>query len=92
MSSTKISVTLLYPVLLAFAMTASAEVETPPRPCTDAPYNQFDFWLGRWIVSNAAGDFQGSNHLHKIMGNCGMQEKWTDVFDGYYKKESAEAP
>lgn len=77
MSSFKIIQALVYTLLLVFAGTAWAEGEPRPKPCTAESYNQFDFWLGKWTVSNDAGEIQGNNHIHKIMGNCGMQENWT---------------
>lgn len=50
-----------------------------PAPCSGEEFGEFDFWLGKWTAYSSEGVKQGSNHLHKIMGNCGMQENWTSA-------------
>ncbi|MBT4162465.1 MAG: hypothetical protein HOC70_06145 [Gammaproteobacteria bacterium] len=65
--------TVLLIVLSLIAAMSSAE----PVPCSSEEHTQFDFWLGKWTAYTADGKTrQGTNHLHKIMGNCGMQENW----------------
>ena len=65
---TMIIICLLLP-LIAFA-------QDEPGPCAAGEHRQFDFWLGRWTAYSKDGRKQGTNHLHKIMDGCGMQENW----------------
>lgn len=58
-----------------------------PDPCSGEQHGEFDFWLGKWTAYSSEGVKQGSNHLHKIMGNCGMQENWTSA-NGQFKGTS----
>lgn len=50
--------------------------DQPPPPCSAPEHRQFDFWLGKWTAYSAEGQKQGTNHLHKIVGECAMQENW----------------
>ncbi len=61
-------------LLLTIAMTASAE--DPPTPCSSPEHQQFSFWLGKWTAYSREGKKLGTNHLHKVMGDCAMQENW----------------
>lgn len=45
-------------------------------PCSGAEHRQFDFWLGHWEVKSADGRLLGSNHIHRILGACVLQENW----------------
>jgi hypothetical protein len=53
-----------------------AAQETTPRPCSDAEYSQFDFWVGEWRVTDPSGTDQGNNRIEKILGGCAIQENW----------------
>ncbi|HBJ93117.1 MAG TPA: hypothetical protein DDZ43_09590, partial [Hyphomonadaceae bacterium] len=46
---------------LAISVPALAQStgSTPPPPCTDEAYHQFDFWLGEWEVSGPNGNLAG---------------------------------
>lgn len=68
---------LLIPVLLTASL-ATAE----PGPCASGKHRQFDFWLGQWTAYSVEGKKLGTNHLHKIMGGCGMQENWQSASGG----------
>ena len=56
---------------------ATEQAAPPPAPvyCTDEEYRQFDFWLGEWTVTSN-GQFAGTNHVHRIHGDCALQENW----------------
>jgi hypothetical protein len=61
----------------------NAPAPTPePKPCTAAPYRQFDFWLGDWDVVNAAGKPAGKNHVVSLFDGCGLQENWESAQGG----------
>ncbi|MGB5983305.1 MAG: hypothetical protein WBG46_14280 [Nonlabens sp.] len=44
--------------------------------CCDAPYTNFDFWEGDWIVKNKNGEIVGENTITKKENNCMLEEKW----------------
>lgn len=73
-------------VLSGVAVFAEEDEQRPP-PCAAPEYDQFDFWLGKWTSYDKDGKKQGTNHLHQVMGNCGMQENWTSA-NGAYKGTS----
>jgi hypothetical protein len=55
----------------------------PQQPCLKRPeHRQFDFWLGEWDVTNAAGDPAGTNVVTSELDGCLIQEHWTGVFGG----------
>jgi len=43
--------------------------------CTEA-YKYFDFWEGKWEVTDTLGNVVGINTLTKLEDNCIMQEQW----------------
>ena len=45
------------------------------RPCSAPEYRQFDFWVGDWEVT-AAGQTAGTNSIHRVHGDCALQENW----------------
>lgn len=51
----------------------------PPAPCTAAEYHQFDFWLGRWTVTNPAGKPVGTSVIDRQADGCVVQEHWSDA-------------
>ena len=71
---------LIVPLLLltisALFTTTTVSAEDPPKPCSTPEHQQFSFWLGKWTAYSRDGKKLGTNHLHKVMGNCAMQENW----------------
>ena len=63
----------------SYTISSSIAEETPPKPCSGAGHQQFNFWLGKWTAYSLDGVKQGTNHLHKIVGGCGVQENWQGV-------------
>ncbi|MDA0977722.1 MAG: hypothetical protein O3B72_04115 [Proteobacteria bacterium] len=45
-------------------------------PCSAPEYRQFDFWLGQWTAYSEDGKKQGTNHLQRVFGDCGIRENW----------------
>lgn len=68
---------LAYAAALVLAMVALAQ-QPPSKPpaCTGAEYQQFDFWIGEWVVHNPKGTQVGTNRIEKIENGCGLQETW----------------
>ncbi len=64
----------LVAVALAAAVPANAQ---PARGCSGAPYHQFDFWAGDWIVHNRSdAKLEGTNVVTHELGGCVLQEHW----------------
>ena len=51
-------------------------------PCTEAPYTDFDFWVGEWDVTDASGTLQGRNVITKEERGCLIIERWVSVQGG----------
>jgi hypothetical protein len=49
--------------------------------CQSAAYHQFDFFVGRWDVTNPAGEKIGTDEVSKAYGACVLVEKWHDGDD-----------
>jgi hypothetical protein len=45
------------------------------QPCSTDPYHQFDFWLGKWEVTEK-GKVAGTNRIESILGGCALLESW----------------
>ncbi len=52
------------------------EPQQAAKPCAAPEHRQFDFWVGRWTVSNAQGKAVGSSHVSRISGGCAVLERW----------------
>ncbi len=59
-----------------------AQQQNPVCPCCTEEYQQFDFWLGDWVVY-AKGKMAGFNKIVKIEGGCIMRENWKSVESSY---------
>jgi hypothetical protein len=77
-------------VSLAFTATGRAASPTPadraasppPRPppaCTAAEFRQFDFWLGKWKVTDAQGNQVGTSEISRQSEGCAIREQWTSA-------------
>ena len=58
----------------------SAPTFTPA--CADAPFRDFDFWLGTWAVRTPDGTLAGTNRITTEEGGCLIVERWTDMQGG----------
>ncbi len=52
-----------------------------PRGCSAAEAHQFDFWIGRWAVSEN-GKPAGTNSIERILDGCALLENWTGAQGG----------
>lgn len=59
-------------ICLGFVLTgtALAQEEKKEPPCSALEHSQFDFWVGKWRVTDEAGTFQGTNRIEKILDGC----------------------
>lgn len=44
--------------------------------CCDLVHDQFDFWVGDWIVYDTAGTEIGRNTIDELQDNCVIREEW----------------
>ena len=51
--------------------------------CCSEKYQEFDFWIGTWVVTNANGTPAGKNTIKKIQDNCALLENWTSATPGF---------
>jgi hypothetical protein len=77
--STKLAV-LIVALGIVAAMNTSlpegASAQAPqPQVCSPDPYHQFDFWLGKWEVTEK-GKVAGINRIESILGGCALLESW----------------
>ncbi|MCB2067601.1 MAG: hypothetical protein KDE15_13295 [Erythrobacter sp.] len=49
----------------------------PPNPCDEAPFRQFDFWVGQWDVYLTGTDTQVATSLvERVSNGCAVRETW----------------
>ena len=53
-----------------------AEPCRPPNACADAEHRQFDFWVGRWVVTPTGKDKVVAESLIEKVYGCGIRENW----------------
>jgi len=65
--------------LFAFIIIASNVFsQSASKPCTTSEaFNQLDFWVGEWVVTNPDGSKAGHNKISKILDDCTLLEEWT---------------
>jgi hypothetical protein len=71
---------------LALISTSWAESPTstskpaPSRPpaCIAAEFRQFDFWLGKWKVTDPKGNQVGTSEISRVSEGCAIREQWTN--------------
>jgi hypothetical protein len=71
---------LIVAALLACSI-ATAKDTSPPAdssPCVSKEFRQFDFWLGKWEVTER-GQPAGRNEIQPDLGGCALFESWTSV-------------
>lgn len=51
--------------------------------CCEKSYDSFDFWLGRWEVTDAQGNLVGKNAIEKVEGNCLITENYQSTTTGF---------
>lgn len=71
---------LLITIASAIFSTALAQspAPSPTPPCTAAEFRQFDFWIGKWNVTNPQNGKQvGTSEITRVSGGCAIREQWT---------------
>ena len=67
-------------ILIAAACIAAPSLAAaqPPRPvCTTPEHRQFDFWVGKWAVSQTGKDAVVAESLiESVYNGCGVRENW----------------
>lgn len=55
-----------------------AQSPTPPPACIAPEFRQFDFWLGKWNVTNPQTSQQfGTSEITRESDGCAVRENWT---------------
>lgn len=57
------------------SLTAAADASVG-RVCRAPIFRQFDFWLGRWTVTNPGGVVVGHSRIALASGGCAIHELW----------------
>ena len=47
--------------------------------CCSESHQEFDFWVGNWVVRDTLGNKVGENLISKVEANCAVMENWTGV-------------
>lgn len=56
------------------------EVGGDDDACEASPYRAFDFWVGRWNVSQTgSSNLAGTNVVTRTVDGCAIEEHWSDV-------------
>jgi hypothetical protein len=64
---------------IASAATTTPEPETINPACAEAPFRDFDFWIGIWDVNSPDGKTSGVNRITSEEGGCLLVERWSGV-------------
>lgn len=87
------SIALLF---LQAASTDAPQPATPPPPpprCEGENYEAFDYWVGEWQVTPAAGgDPIADSRIEKVSANCAIRETWMPYRGGHGTSLSAYDP
>ena len=63
-------------VLLALILLAASNGALADSPCAESGQHDWDFWLGRWRVSDAKGVVHGIDEVTRGPSGCGLVEHW----------------
>ena len=73
-------------IVLATGVIAAAQAarSTPSQPSAPSPtpacvapeFRQFDFWLGKWNVTNPQGKRVGTSEISRASEGCAIREQW----------------
>lgn len=73
---------MLVVVVPAFAQSPAPTRSATPAPtpaCQEAGFRQFDFWLGKWKVTNLKGQQIGTSEITRQSEGCAIREQWTSA-------------
>jgi hypothetical protein len=66
----------LYGTLLFLLTFSTVPILAQDCPCCEPAYNQFDFWIGEWVVYDSLGQQVGTNQIEKAQKGCLIVESW----------------
>lgn len=67
--------------VLMLGSQGTAVPATPQPRCASPEARAFDFWIGRWNVTEK-GQAAGVNVIESILGGCALLESWTGAKGG----------
>jgi hypothetical protein len=71
---------LLGTIASTFPQSGTSSSATPPPACVAPEFRQFDFWLGKWNVTNPqTGKQAGTSEISRVSGGCAIREQWASV-------------
>jgi hypothetical protein len=77
--------------LPALALAQQAETgSTPPPPCSDPAYRQFDFWIGAWNVTANDRTPNADGSVRQLWETSRDGQTWSVLFDGLYTRAAAD--
>lgn len=50
-----------------------------PPACVAPEFRQFDFWLGKWKVTDPQGNQVGTSEISRVSEGCAIREQWTSA-------------
>lgn len=67
-----------YSILIVIFLTAvfGSLAQSSECNCCSENHDDFDFWEGKWEVSNKDGTFAGKNTIVKMQDGCVLTENW----------------
>lgn len=63
-------------IVILFITTLTAVAQTSDCNCCSENHHQFDFWVGKWQVTNPDGATVGMNTIIKVQDGCVITENW----------------
>ncbi len=70
--------------LAALAQAPAPAASAAPVPCSAPEDRQFDFWAGRWnVTDNASGKPVGTNEITRELRGCVLHEHWAGAGGGH---------
>ena len=65
--------------LTLLLLLAPIAARAQPKPCADAAHHAFDFWIGRWSVTETrTGEPAGQSLIEGLYGGCTIRENWSE--------------
>ncbi|MEP6591325.1 MAG: hypothetical protein ABJC19_09095 [Gemmatimonadota bacterium] len=66
-------------LLLLLAAPTTLVAQQPPPACTAPIHRQLDFWIGEWVIADAAGKVMAESSITGAAGRCAVMEHWMPV-------------
>jgi len=65
--------------IIVFAALFLSLAASSQKPCSNAVYRQFDFWIGEWEAFGINGQKAGDSKIELILDSCIILENWTSA-------------